>query len=179
MCKKWVTSDNHFFHNNILKLQMKTRPFSSVADMHYCMIDIWNKTVDPDDEVYIIGDFSFARWNKTKEVLFQLSGKKHLIIGNHDTWVVPEAKQYLESIQHYLEFRFKNMDIIMMHFPIAQWNKMHHGSIHLHGHTHGHYRADGRIFDVGIDNRPQLDCGLWDLEELVETLKDKPIIQRW
>lgn len=179
MINKWVTSDNHFFHKNILKLQPNTRPFETVEAMHEVMITTWNNTVNPEDEVYILGDFSFAGWNKTKEILFQLNGVKHLIIGNHDNWVVPEAKQYLESIQHYLETRIEGLDVVMMHYPIAQWNKMQYGAIHLHGHSHGHYHVEGRIFDVGIDNRPTLDFGLWNLKELVIELKDNPIIRRW
>ena len=179
MVTKFVTSDNHFFHNNIIKFQKEagTRPFESVEEMNEKMIERWNKTVKPDDIVYIVGDLSFGSWNKTKEVLYTLHGKKHLIIGNHDKeWMKPESKEYFESLDYYKECTDRQEHVIMCHYPIARWNRAKHGSFHFHGHTHGNYQAEGRIIDVGIDNRPNKDYNLWEWSELIKALKDKPSI---
>ena len=43
---------------------------------------------------------------------------------------------------------------VCMHYPIASWDGMNNGVIHLHGHTHlpPHSRvAQGRAMDVGVD----------------------------
>lgn len=179
MVKKFVTSDNHFFHEKIIQFQKEagTRPFNSVEEMNEKMISRWNDMVSHNDIVYIIGDFSFGSWGKTENVLYQLKGKKHLILGNHDQWVKPESKKYFESIQNYLEYKDKSLHITMCHYPLAQWNRMQYGALHFHGHTHGNYHGKGRIMDVGIDNRPNKDYNLWNWDELVELLLTKEILK--
>lgn len=180
MQKVFVTSDHHFYHEKIIQFQKEegTRPFETVEEMNEKLIDRWNKTVGPNDTVYILGDFSFGNSHKTETVLYQLNGKKHLVIGNHDDhWLKADLKTYFESIQNYLEYRYKKLSIVMFHYPIAQWNKMHHGSLHLHGHTHGHYKSPGRIMDVGIDARPNCDYDLWNMEEVVEILLTKEVLK--
>jgi len=180
MANKFVTSDNHFYHQNILKFQKEagTRPFETLGEMHEKMIERWNTTVREYDTVYILGDFSFGSWEQTKEILYQLNGVKHLIEGNHDrTWLNPQAKKYFASMQSYLEYRHKSLHVVMSHYPFAQWNRMQYGALHFHGHTHGNYKAKGRIMDAGIDNRPNKDYNLWAWDELVDLLLTKEILK--
>jgi calcineurin-like phosphoesterase family protein len=43
---------------------------------------------------------------------------------------------------------------VCMHYPIASWNNMNNGVIHLHGHVHlpNHLRVTGgKAMDVGVD----------------------------
>ena len=65
----------------------------------------------------------------------------------------------------------------MMHYPIYRWNRQQHGSIHLHGHTHGSYQGEEKILDVGIDNRPNCDMGLWELEEILDFMINRPVLR--
>lgn len=164
---RWVTSDHHFFHKNILKLQPESRQYENLEDMHDKMITNWNNTVQPDDEVYILGDFSFSKWQLTKTVLYQLNGGKHLVKGNHDHWVTTEARFSLESVTDYLELTVNKTFVVMMHYPLVSWNRKSRGSLHLHGHTHGRYKAFNS-FDVGVDNSP--NNNLWDLDTLIERM---------
>ena len=41
----------------------------------------------------------------------------------------------------------------MFHYPIAEWDQMHRGSIHLHGHLHGGISGmeEYRCRDMGMD----------------------------
>lgn len=78
----FFTSDHHFFHKNIIKLC--DRPFKDLDEMHTALINNWNEVVHEDDTVYVVGDFSFGRANKTREILKRLKGDKILVIGNHD-----------------------------------------------------------------------------------------------
>lgn len=176
---KFITSDNHFFHDKILQFQKEagTRPFETLEEMHEKMIARWNATVKEYDTVYMLGDFSFGSWDKTKNILYQLNGVKHLILGNHDQWVKPESKSFFASINNYFEYRHKSLHITMCHYPMAQWNRMQYGAMHFHGHTHGNYHGKGRIMDVGIDNRPNKDYNLWDWDELIELLLTKEILK--
>ena len=64
---------------------------------------------------------------------------------------------------------------ICMHYPIASWDGMNDGVIHLHGHVHlpPHLRiADGRAMDVGVDGNG-LDP--ISLDEVLALLKNQPI----
>lgn len=46
-------SDCHWNHKNILRYD--NRPWKNTEDMEFEMIQLWNKTVDPKDEVFILG----------------------------------------------------------------------------------------------------------------------------
>lgn len=176
MTNTFFTSDNHFGHKAIKRFCPDTRHGSDWKEMNELMIQIWNKTVRPNDTVYTLGDFSFMSTEDTIKVLQRLNGRIHLILGNHDHWVNTESKTYFESVGHYNELKMGVKKVVMFHYPIVEFNKMHHGAYHLHGHTHGNYTHPGRGFDVGIDARPQKDMGLWEWSELVQILENKPIL---
>lgn len=53
----WFTSDTHFGHENMLRLS--DRPWSAVAQMNDAVVANINSKVAADDELYILGDFSF------------------------------------------------------------------------------------------------------------------------
>jgi calcineurin-like phosphoesterase family protein len=52
--------------------------------MDKMMVDQWNSVVTEHDEVFFVGDFSFTSAERTVQLLDELRGTKHLIIGNHD-----------------------------------------------------------------------------------------------
>ena len=78
----YFTIDMHLGHENIIRLC--NRPFSNVEEMDQALIDNWNRRVQPQDTIYILGDLMFRNKKPPEEYLRQLNGKKHLIIGNHD-----------------------------------------------------------------------------------------------
>jgi len=78
----WFTSDLHVFHKNIIKYC--NRPFKDIPDMHYVLIDNWNRVVQPKDRVLILGDFGFCGVASGKAILDKLNGYKILVLGNHD-----------------------------------------------------------------------------------------------
>ena len=80
---RFFISDTHFGHANIIRYC--DRPFSTAEDMDKAMIDRWNELVTDCDEVFFIGDFSLTlSAERTAEILHELRGTKHLILGNHD-----------------------------------------------------------------------------------------------
>lgn len=154
--KKWVTSDLHFGHANIIKYCPKTRGhFSSIDEMNNFMIKEWNESVGDNDEVYILGDISFYSVEKTVAILDQLKGKKILIEGNHDYRLVKENsfRSRFKEIHKYYTMKHKGTTVVMFHFPIFHWDQMHYGSVHFHGHVHGSGTGleEYRIRDVGYD----------------------------
>jgi calcineurin-like phosphoesterase family protein len=171
----WVTADWHLYHKNILKLEMSTRPYTCVDQMHEAFITEWGSKVSPSDTTYILGDLSFGTKAATSEVLSKMPGKKVLVRGNHDRKLdLLEACEVTEQFAYladYFELQVSGQLVCMSHFPMAQWNRKHFGSIMLHGHTHGGSAKEARRRDVGVDATGQL---LTNMEELVEQLMLEP-----
>ena len=80
MANIYFIADTHFSEDNIRRYE--NRPFENTADMDKALIDNWNSTVNPDDVVYVLGDFGAE--NNEKSVLEKLNGIKYLVKGNHD-----------------------------------------------------------------------------------------------
>lgn len=81
----WLTADHHFFHDNIRAYC--NRPFDSMREMNARMEELWNHSIKPGDEVYVLGDFALAgaKYAWDLEQLFKrLHGRKTLIVGSHD-----------------------------------------------------------------------------------------------
>lgn len=137
--------------------------------MDESFIKTWNDTVYYDDTVYVLGDVSFHGITKTSTILSRLSGKKHLIVGNHDVHFLnkKEFTKHWLSIQDMYMLKHGGYQFFLCHYPIISWDRKHKGSIHVHGHTHGtltrSYR-DHQRHDVGVDAR---DYGLVHWRELV------------
>lgn len=154
----YFTSDLHFGHANAI--EFTNRPFSSVEEMNARLLENINNTVLPQDELYILGDFSF-RIPKVDAVSIANKircRKVTLIKGNHDKNY--EGETCFREVCDYKELKLPFGKAVLFHYPIASWNAKHHGSLHLHGHIHstGDYngRTDEfgnpiRIWDVGVD----------------------------
>lgn len=74
--KIYFTSDTHFGSERTLELSR--RPFKTVDEMDWHMIQKWNDTVHPNDEIYHLGDFG------NMEYLKYLNGYKGFINGNYE-----------------------------------------------------------------------------------------------
>lgn len=178
--KIWLTSDNHFFHKNVLKFCPNSRQGKDEVEMNERMIAKWNSQVSRADTIYCLGDFSFGDSFKTEQVLKRLNGQIHLIRGNHENWLNknPSLEKYFISVSTYKEVTIDGIKVVMFHYPIAEWNQMHRGSFHVFGHVHNSIKnPKGRCMDVGIDARPQCDMGLFSWEEVKATLSAKEILK--
>ena len=80
-----------------------------------------------------------------------------------------------ETIQDYKKLHIDKKKVVLFHYPIAEWDSMHHGAYHLFGHVHGGLEIEGRAMDVGIDARPKKDMGLWEWEEIKTIMENKTI----
>ncbi len=66
----FLTSDNHFQHENIIKYS--NRPFSSVKEMNECMVENWNNSVTSDEYiVYDLGDVCLGYKETMRDIVFQ------------------------------------------------------------------------------------------------------------
>lgn len=133
--KKFFISDCHFGHKNIIKYE--NRPFDNTEKMDRYMIEKWNNKVSEDDEVYIIGDFSFYNKTKTISILDRLNGKKFLVRGNHDSKIIEyNYKNKFIWVKDYAEIKVDGKDVVLCHYPFMVWNGSNYGSINIYGHVH-------------------------------------------
>jgi calcineurin-like phosphoesterase family protein len=144
----FFTSDTHFRDARVMRLDQ--RPFASITDHDASLIAFWNENVQPEDEVWHLGDFARASVEQVTVLLSQLNGRKHLIIGNNDGEPTRAASGW-SSIQHYKELAIGTQLLILCHYPFRTWNKIGRKSINLHGHSHGKLRPVPRQYDVGVD----------------------------
>ena len=145
----WFTSDIHFGHKNIITYCK--RPYTDVAEMDRAIINTWNNKIQPTDTVYFLGDFSFHKESKTREIILQLNGIKHMILGNHDRgWGKDEAMwyEYFVEVDDYKRLTVDGHKFVLCHFPFKSWER---GYVNLHGHTHGMSEDFFAQHDVGVD----------------------------
>ena len=184
--KRYVTSDLHFNHRNIIKFCPWSRgQFQTPAEMNAKIVENINSVVTDEDELYILGDIGFGDLSIAIDLLKQMNGKKIIIEGNHDKKLVAlDAFQMqklgmgIVNVTPYLEISHKvdnaNHNICMFHFPIETWNGCHYGSIHLHGHKHSSpdQVIDRRRMDIGADTN---DLMPYLLDDVVRKLIQIPV----
>lgn len=193
----WFTSDTHYNHTNICRATTKwidaddvTRDFKSLDHMNSVIVDNINSSVSEDDILIHLGDWSFGGFENIEEFRSRLICKNiHLILGNHDHHIERNKgniQNLFSSVNHYVNLDLRRPSrlvkneverykFILCHFPIASWDGMNDGAIHLHGHVHlpNHLRvADGKAMDVGVDGN---DMNPISLDEVVSLLKDQPV----
>ena len=129
-------ADLHFGHSNVIKFD--NRPFSDAAEMDKAMIELWNARVSPDDNVYIIGDFAYKSDKDEDWYLERLKGHKHLIIGNHDGKLLQNdrAMACFESVDKVMHVTDGENQVVLCHYPMAEWYKSRHGTWLIYGHIH-------------------------------------------
>lgn len=145
----WFTADTHFGHAGALSLYR--RPFASVAAMDAAMVERWNETVGPDDDVWHLGDFALRTTAAAAAALLDaLRGRKHLITGNNDPPEITALPGW-SSVQAYAEITVEDRRLVLCHYAFRTWNGMAKGALNLHGHSHGRLKPLPRQTDVGVD----------------------------
>lgn len=179
-------SDLHENHANVIKYD--GRPFKDVSHMNAELVRRWNNKVGVDDIVFYLGDLSFRKdIEQIKTFVNQLNGKIHFIMGNHDDDRIISKLNRFESISDYVQLSVldkdnprKYQDIMLFHYAILSWDKAHHGSFHLHGHSHGSLMKNSeynwyykkKVLDVGCNMH---DYAPISYQELKNIMKNKEI----
>lgn len=103
--------------------------------------------------------------------------------------------QIFTSVSHYKELQVKynghKHRIVMSHYAMRVWNKSHHGSIMLYGHSHGtlpiyelglkkisdippgYMPTYARTMDVGVDTHPEFRP--YSLDEIMEIMISRDV----
>lgn len=153
---KIFTSDLHHRHKRIVEIT--NRSVETTAELHdNWLVELWNSQVSKHDDVYHIGDLSFAsRYEDIADFVRKLNGSINLIKGNHD------QEKHLNKLKEdglinnwwdYKEIKIQDTKVCLFHFPIAAWNQQGRGSWCLFGHSHGNFKdTKGKMLDVGLDS---------------------------
>lgn len=168
----WYTADPHFGHTRIS--EFCDRPYASVEAMNTDLINRWNRVVQPDDQVYVLGDFALGRIADSLPLVSQLNGEKLLVPGNHDR-CHPMHRQsqawrtrYLEAgfaavTAHLILAEIAGHTVQVSHFPPVgdsrdadrydDWRPVDvEGQARvIHGHVHNRWRKNDRWINVGVD----------------------------
>lgn len=175
MPETFFTADLHFGHANILSYD--DRPFRTIEEMDAEIIRRWNNKVKPEDTVYILGDISWYKADKTIELIKQLNGTLYLVKGNHDR-LSPQLKKCFKEVYEYgTEIKIDKNFIVLSHWPIPCFNRHFYGAYMLYGHVHTsfewnymkHVKRDMEAVDIPC-NMYNVGCMLWNYEPV--TLKE-------
>lgn len=160
MSKFFVTSDQHFNHENIIKYC--DRPFSSVAEMNEEIIKRWNAVVSKDDTVFVLGDFFMGRLTEIEDILSRLNGHIMLVEGNHDNdsrIVTMTSYGNVKNLGPLVIVDYRGVNIVMCHYPIdfdlrGMVSKTSKKMVFLYGHIHNLAPKGldrGCFYHVGVD----------------------------
>jgi len=190
----WFTSDTHYNHANICSAITKwtdpvtCREFKTLEHMNATLVGNINEVVGQDDILIHLGDWSFGGFEKIQEFRDKIVCKNiHLITGNHDHHIEKNrenCQSLFSSVNKYVELNVKwrvgtplmgAENFVLMHFPIASWNDMARGAIHLHGHVHlepNKRIGNGKMMDIGVDGN---DLKPISLAEVITLMDRQPI----
>ena len=193
----FFTSDTHYHHKNIVRgtttwdvldpnsSHQSLRDFDTLEEHDEALIKSINSVVKHDDILYHLGDWSFGGHEQIKLFRDRLECKEiHLIFGNHDQHIEPIDSPYRELFAScsYVKQLSLNVDrkygvvgkqkFFLSHYSHQVWNKSHHGSIHLFGHSHRSLEGIGKSMDVGVDTN---NLYPYHLDEIMEIMVHKQV----
>ncbi len=173
----WVSSDPHYNHRNICRgvstWESGTRDYDDMESMNNKLVENINKSINHNDILFCLGDWSFGGRGSVSEFRSQIDCKNiHLILGNHDKHISMDG---FRSVNNYLEIKIDGIKMVLSHYPIASWNGLKRGSIHLFGHCHlptEHKLREGKSMDVGFDGNNMMP---YSMKEIISIMNTQPI----
>lgn len=133
-------ADTHFCHKNILEYEKENRPFASIKEHDEELIARWNSVVKPNDIVFHLGDFCLGGAANVIEIGRCLNGRKRLVMGNHDVYILEYYQAVFERIYGSIFYK----EFILSHVPLHPDHTK--CMVNIHGHTHS--RKVKRIIEI-------------------------------
>ena len=148
----WFTADPHYGHDRIIGFC--NRPFPDTATMNAHLLAECQARVGPDDDLWILGDFTAGRASdaqrRTVRGMFHaLPGRKHLIRGNHDPDWVRDLPW--DSVAETADIVVDKRRLFLCHYPMITWPGARHNGLQLFGHVHQNWRGSRNSVNVGVD----------------------------
>jgi calcineurin-like phosphoesterase family protein len=157
--KKWIISDLHLGHENILKYSGSLRGGTTSEEHDAWLIDQINSTVKKGDLLYILGDVAFDE--ESLSLVKKIKTKQLILIrGNHDILTVNKYMDYFQQIHGLLSYRGT---FWLSHAPIHPLELR--GKINLHGHVHQKSIPDENYINCCVEMTYGVPQSLDDLFE--------------
>ena len=174
----WFTSDWHFNHNK--EFVYKERNFSDINQMNKSIITLYNNIVQPDDEVYVLGDLMLGDLDEGLNCIQQLNGHLHIVRGNHDTdrrWEAYKNLSNVVELENAIYLKWHKYHFYLSHFPTFTGNiekeALTQMTINLYGHTHqknNFYNDIPYMYHVGIDSH---NCCPVSIDTIIKEMYEK------
>jgi len=155
----WVSSDQHLYHDNILKFKdrdtdLRIRPqFDNVTQMNDHILEMHNSVVKPGDIYYCLGDIMMGVHEDFKKLWPKFNGKKRLIVGNHDDIKFLASGGFFSKIQE--SRSFNEFGLLFTHRPAHEsqmWDyKKDLPMNNLHGHIHQNKSPSPRHINMSME----------------------------
>jgi len=161
--KTYFISDTHFGHKNIIRYC--NRPFNDVEEMNNIMINEWNSIIQPDDIVYHLGDFCLGDRDVIKKYLARLSGRKMIVLGNHDKY---RPTEYME-LGFEWSSRFPiifNQFMILSHEPVFLEANSPYCNLYGHLHQNKYESPNGNHLCVCVEQIDYKPISLDDVSDI-------------
>ena len=195
----YFTSDSHYNHKNIVagtsewdttNRVTELRDFDTLEEHNTTIVNNINEVVRKNDVLFHLGDWSFGGFERIEEFRNRILCKNvHLVIGNHDHHIQKNRngiQSIFQSVHQYLQLNVRRAStttigtvdkysFILFHYPIASWDSMGDGMMHLHGHCHlsnSNRIANGRAMDVGMDGNNLYPISM---DDVLGILRNRPI----
>jgi calcineurin-like phosphoesterase family protein len=175
----YFTADTHLGHQK--EFLWRPRGFSSSKEHDEQIITNWNSIVNPNDDVYHLGDLMLGDNEYGLECIKQLNGKIHIILGNHDTESRIKLYKTLPNVIEIVDakrLKYGKAYFFLCHYPVitANYDDQKAWTKHLIG-VHGHTHQKEKFYN----NNPYMYCVCLDahdnkpvsIEQVIEDIKEE------
>ena len=175
----YFSSDFHLNHDR--QFIYKPRGFNSVYEMNDAIISRYNEVVNPEDDVYILGDLMLGDNDEGIRLIKQLKGNIHVVRGNHDSDARMELYSKCYNIVEITEgqfFKWNGYHFYLSHYPTMTSNLekdpvLRKHVLNLYGHTHqatNFYYEIPYMYHVGVDSH---NCYPISIENIIKDIQKK------
>lgn len=172
----WFTSDWHFCHDRAFIYE--PRGFKNVYEMNETIIKNYNNVVQPNDDVYCLGDCMLNDNELGIKCIKQLKGNIHIILGNHCTDTRAELYKTcwnVVEVELALRFKYNGYHFFLTHYPCFTGNlkkeSLKQCTCNLHGHTHQKdkfFNNNPYMYNVALDAH---NCTPVSIEQIIKDIK--------
>lgn len=175
----YITSDTHFGHNK--PFLYEPRSFKNIWEHDKQIIENWNKIIQPEDEIFHLGDVMLGDNNYGLSCIKQLNGKIHIIRGNHDNDARIELYKQCHNVVEVCDakyLKYGKYHFFLSHYPCITSNydddkPLKQRTISIAGHKHTKDKFcdmdKGLIFHCEMDTN---NCYPWLLDDIIENIKN-------
>ena len=169
----YVTADWHLGHTNVAKRREGTCKHCVPYQEHdEFILESYREVVRPRDIVWFLGDIIMDR--KYLEVVADLPGTKHLVLGNHD--VAPDSLvkdihvSDLTKVFTHITGLVRYKDTWLSHAPMHPCELR--GKVNLHGHMHSQIVGDPCYINCCVEHTEFVPMSFQKLRPIIDAGKE-------